>query len=341
MPRLTEDEQAYFAAMREQLADVERQNATDRREPVRLGPIEPMLATTFTGSLETLDQHEWIAEPKYDGTRLIIQHLDDQVQAYTRRGVERSDTIPDVIADLGTSLPDGCVVDGEFAFTNDAGISVFMPIHTNRDRIAARNLRAKYYIFDVLAQDNTWVMDRRLGDRYEILEDVLVETERVIRTPVAYDAFTELYDEIVATGGEGIMVKRRGSRYYPGVRSSHWRKVKAFSTADVVAVGYTAGDGDRASTFGALVMSDGSHYRGRVGTGFSREEREAILDAVVETDTRRVSVVEVGQSFTPIEPLVITVRYQEVTEHGDLRAPVYVTAWPDRSPDSISPLENR
>lgn len=336
--RLTEAEKEQFAAMRERLSDVDREDPDDDREPPTLGPLEPMLAQAFEGTLDQLDPDEWVAEPKYDGTRLLLQRFDGEVRAYSRRGVERSESVPNVIREASTALPTGCVLDGEYAFVDDAGRTEFVPIHTNRERIVNRGLEGTYYVFDVLVHDGDWVTRSRLGERYDLLTELLTETEHVERTPVVETDFQSFYDEFVAVEEEGIMVKRRTSHYYPGIRSNHWRKVKAFTTADLLAVGYTPGEGSRAPTFGALVLSDGEQYRGRVGSGFTRADRERLLEAFEEVDDRPYLIADVGRSYTPIEPIVVTVRFQEITGHGDLRAPVFIAADPDRSPASVDAL---
>ncbi|MDZ7701660.1 MAG: hypothetical protein U5J98_06105 [Halobacteriales archaeon] len=65
--------------------------------------------------------------------------------------------------------------------------------------------------------------------------------------------------------------------------------MKAFTEADVLIVGITEGEGRRSVTFGALVMTDGTRYVGRVGSGFSEDELESIAETVRPTDQRRVS----------------------------------------------------
>jgi bifunctional non-homologous end joining protein LigD len=78
---------------------------------------------------------------------------------------------------------------------------------------------------------------------------------------------------------EGVMAKRLGSTYRPGMRSRDWRKVKNRRRTDVVIGGYTAGTGNRSKSFGALLVGrwadDGRlAFAGGVGTGFT----QAVLD---------------------------------------------------------------
>ncbi len=85
-----------------------------------------------------------------------------------------------------------------------------------------------------------------------------------------------------AQGSKGVMAKRLGSTYVPGKRSPNWRKVKNRIRAEVVIGGFTAGTGNRASTFGALLV--GVRDRRRIGcaspagsgTGFDQATLERL-----------------------------------------------------------------
>src|SRR5262249_47813695 len=77
-----------------------------------------------------------------------------------------------------------------------------------------------------------------------------------------------------AHGLEGVVSKRLRSRYEPGRRSPAWVKTALFHTQEVVVGGWTAGQGRRSDTFGALLLgaydeTGRFRYLGDVGTGFT------------------------------------------------------------------------
>ena len=124
-----------FAQLRDRLTGV---SAAKRHEPTRLTefePIDPMLAETFDGDLAEFDDDGWYAERKYDGTRMLLEKFDGEVRLFTRRHVERSETVPELTSVARNTLPDGLVLDGEVTMVDDEGNSFFMPIHTDRDRL--------------------------------------------------------------------------------------------------------------------------------------------------------------------------------------------------------------
>ena len=57
----------------------------------------------------------------------------------------------------------------------------------------------------------------------------------------------------LASGFEGVIGKRKDSRYETGRRSPSWLKVKPTMSADFVVGGYTSGKGSRASLGSLLV----------------------------------------------------------------------------------------
>jgi DNA ligase-1 len=117
-------------------------------------------------------------------------------------------------------------------------------------------------------------------------------------------SLTHLREELARVeqlGGEGLMLRRPGSRYEAG-RSSSLLKVKSFRDAEARIVEHQAGAGRHAGRLGALVveMPDGTRFN--IGTGFSDAEREA----------------------PPPIGAVVTYRYQELSEAGVPRFPSYV-----------------
>ena len=98
-----------------------------------------------------------------------------------------------------------------------------------------------------------------------------------------------------ALGLEGVVAKRKGSKYVPGRRSPDWRKIKLISTQDCVILGWTPGQGGRARGASAPSWSARStvgelRWVGQVGTGFTQKMLEQLMEQLRATDaatTRR------------------------------------------------------
>jgi DNA ligase 1 len=102
-------------------------------------------------------------------------------------------------------------------------------------------------------------------------------------------------------GGEGLMLRRPGSRYETG-RSSTLLKVKSFHDAEAKVIGHSAGKGKHKGKVGSLtcVAADGTEFS--VGTGLSDAERKS----------------------PPPIGAIVTYRYQELTKAGVPRFPSFV-----------------
>lgn len=111
----------------------------------------------------------------------------------------------------------------------------------------------------------------------------------------------EELERIEGLGGEGLMLRRPGSEYEIG-RSSSLLKVKSFHDSEALVVGHLDGAGRHKGRLGALQVELPDGTRFAVGTGFSDAERN---------------------SPPPIGS-VITYRFQELSDGGVPRFPIYV-----------------
>ncbi len=106
---------------------------------------------------------------------------------------------------------------------------------------------------------------------------------------------------VESLGGEGLMLRRPGSKYEVG-RSQSLLKVKTFHDAEARVIGHAPGTGKHKGRLGALIVELPGGVTFNVGTGFSDAEREA----------------------PPALGAVITFRYQELSDDGVPRFPSYV-----------------
>ncbi len=108
-------------------------------------------------------------------------------------------------------------------------------------------------------------------------------------------------DRVLKLGGEGLMLRKPGSKYESG-RSSTLLKVKVFVDAEAVVVGHEPGKGRHKGRLGAVVAELPSGKRFNIGTGF--------------TDKQRADPPAVGST--------VTFKYQELSPDGVPRFPVFV-----------------
>jgi DNA ligase D-like protein (predicted 3'-phosphoesterase) len=146
----------------------------------------------------------------------------------------------------------------------------------------------------------------------------------------------DYYRAAVAQGLEGVMAKRKDSRYEPGLRSGAWLKIKAQKSCDCVIAGYTPGLGGRGPLFGALLLGlyeDGKLIPvGKVGTGFSDQLLTELMKQFGPLVTTVPQLPGVSGKVVWLEPvLVCDVAYMEVTKDRKLRIPRFIRLRTDKA----------
>ena len=132
----------------------------------------------------------------------------------------------------------------------------------------------RFMVFDLPSSPATF--DERLKRLQEIFEAMespyiaLVEQFRVADR----DTLMDTLSEVVAGGGEGLML-HKGSSLYTAGRTDDLLKLKSYEDAEAVVVGHLPGKGKFTGMLGALLVEMPDGRRFRLGTGFSVEERRS------------------------------------------------------------------
>jgi bifunctional non-homologous end joining protein LigD len=136
-----------------------------------------------------------------------------------------------------------------------------------------------FFIFDVLVLKGNDVMGDPLVKRRELLEKHVFPrmSEPIRYSPVLEASLKDLIQSVKAQGLEGLVAKRRESKYEPGLRSGAWQKMRVNQRQEFVIGGYTVGG----ATFDALVFGyyDGGNliYAARTRNGFTPKLRAELL----------------------------------------------------------------
>ncbi len=248
---------------------------------------EPMLATVYSGQV---DPARCLVSEKYDGVRAIWD-------GSTLR--HRSGRPVSAPASFVSALP-ATPLDGELWL----GRGRFDALSATVRRVVPRDhewAQVSYMVFELPGAAGTF------AERSEHLMAVVADAKapRVACAPqrrVADRAELALkLDEVVAGGGEGLML-HLASATYAGGRSDALMKLKPYLDAEAVVVGYRPGTGRNVSQVGALEVESGDGRRFLVGSGLS--------------DALRRSPPEVGS--------VITYRHRDLTPSGLPRFPTFL-----------------
>lgn len=220
------------------------------------------------GTLPT-DDGRWAYEIKWDGYRTIV--FIDQTDAHPVRlqstsGLDVSDRWPEIAGIESAINATSAIIDGELCVLDDDGKPRF-------ELIQRSERAAVFHAFDVLDIDGNDLTALPYESRRALLESLVEPGPNWIVPANRIGGGAELLAATGAAELEGIMAKRLGSTYRAGTRTDDWRKIKHRRQIEVTIGGFTAGTGNRADTFGALLIGrqvDGElHFAGGVGTGFT------------------------------------------------------------------------
>jgi len=304
-----------------------------RKRTVRVQDVEPMLAETRE---QAFSKPGWVYELKYDGYRLLVGIESGEPRLATRSGRNATAAFPEIVSALRHLPFDNLVLDGEVVVHDDGGTPSFQRLQQRAlltkpidIRAAAAQNPATFYAFDLLGFADLDVRSVPLIQRKALLRQALPTVGPIRYSDHIEERGEAFFEEVRKLGLEGIVAKNGGAAYRGG-RSAQWIKIRSDCTDDFVVVGFTRPKGSR-SGFGALHLAafedERLTYAGRVGSGFTGAELDAVRSALersIRPDTPCVGA-PTGKDHTWVEPaLVCEVRYKEWTEGRQLRQPVFV-----------------
>ena len=283
------------------------------------------------------DDPDWVFETKWDGFRLIACLEHGKVTLYSRNGKIISDSYRGVAQALERLKVDA-VLDGELVALDRRGISHFQLLQ-NALRAEAT---LRYCIFDLMFLDGEDLRDWTLVERKQRLRRLLPKHPLLSFSTHRSQHGSKFFKQALGQGLEGIMAKRKSSKYLSGARTSDWLKIKTARRQEVVIAGFTAPRRSRPH-LGALVLAvrEGKAWRyvGHVGTGFSHATLKELHDklSALRTSTSPFSVRVKDEAVTTwVKPkLVAEVRFTEWTAAGEMRHPVFLGLRDDKLAEDV------
>jgi ATP-dependent DNA ligase len=143
-------------------------------------------------------------------------------------------------------------------------------------------------VFDVMSLARSDVRREPLHVRRELLDRrVLPKLTEPVRYLAELDAaLSDLIGSVKAQGLEGLVAKRRDSRYEAGLRSGAWQKMRVNQGQEFVIGGYTVGS----TTFDALIFGyyegDRLIYAARTRNGFTPVVRAQLMNKFRALETK-------------------------------------------------------
>ncbi len=319
--------------------------------------LAPMLTTAADSAGELPDDSlTWAYEVKWDGVRVLAQvdvEPRPRVRIVSRAGNEATAAYPEFAA-LSGALTAGhtdAVLDGEVVVLR-AGRPSFSALaermHVREARRAAAlatKAPATFIVFDLLRLDGEDLTALPWSRRRALLVEALAATSPTWQLSPVYDDRDALVAATLEQELEGVVAKRRSSRYHCGRRTDDWIKLahKRFQSAVVGGWRWETGSRDR---LGALLIgvpdgAGGLAFAGRVGSGITagvaRHLRQLLEAAPAPASpfTTEVPAVDARGTLWTVPSVVVEVRYLGRGEAGRLRQPVFRGVRSDLRPDDV------
>ncbi len=218
-----------------------------------LAPVQPMLAQTAADVEEAITAHGMASvELKLDGARVQAHRDGDAVRIFSRDGNDVTARLPEVVEQVLQLPARAVVLDGEVLAMREDGspqpFQVTMRRFGRKLDVAAQRqaMPLTPYFFDVVHVDGEDLLDAAYSERQRALGDLLTPAHRVPHIVTASAEEGErFYDDAVARGFEGVMVKTLDAPYEAGRRGAGWLKVKPAHTLDLVVLAAEWGSGRR------------------------------------------------------------------------------------------------
>lgn len=267
----------------------------------------------MAGTGDIAAYRKYVLEPKYDGLRMITRKEGLDLSLYTRTFHSQKGKLPHLEAAF-QEFHGNFTLDGEVVSISDMvqfhgqNVPVASFVNTlsvmgsgiSKAVIQQKRKPLVYIVFDCLydGQDlrrQPDIMRRHAAER--IVTILRKYTRHVILSPRWFPWEESWYDELVALGGEGVILKN-GLASYPvtdtSKRTNNWIKVKATNTADVVVMGFKPGENGFKGLVGAIEFGQYQNgrliHRGRC-SGFDMTTRRKLTD---DPDAYKGRVMEIA-----------------------------------------------
>lgn len=264
-----------------------------------MATVTPMLAKNYDPN--KIDPKGWMASEKLDGVRALW----DGARFWTRNGnvLDAPYRFTGPLSKKSSCLQMGWYLDGELylgrgRFNECSGI-----VRRHGDEW----MGIEYHVFDYTCSfgHGAALRDKYLQESLRIIDLPFV---KYVEQTIIQDSYhlMQLYDEIVAQGGEGLMLKHPLFTYLESgptkKRSPHLLKLKSFHETEALVTGYVPGLGKYSGSIGALICRLPSGKSFNCGSGLLDSERA---------------------HYSCFAGKTITVKYFEMSKDGIPRFPIY------------------
>jgi bifunctional non-homologous end joining protein LigD len=301
-----------------------------------------------TSVAELPEGPDWVYEVKFDGYRALLLQAGSRVEIRSRNDKDLTKAYPSIVAAGHKLHTDSLVLDGEVVALDASGRPSFQAL---QHRSAHPKHVIVYYAFDLLHLDGKDLTSLPLADRRAKLEPI-VTGGGILLSETLEGSARDLIEAVRSLGLEGIVAKRRDSRYVPGERSASWLKLKLDRQQEFVVGGYRSGTNGVDALLVGYYEAGRLRFAGKVRAGFTPHVRRQVFSQIASLGTTRCPFVDLPNSkashwgggvtaeqmaeMSWLKPrVVVQIRFVEWTADGHLRHAAFLGLRADRRASEV------
>ena len=215
---------------------------------------------------------EWMYEVKLDGYRALLLKTGARVQIRSRNDKDLTASYPTVAASGLHLQADQAVLDGEIVAVDAGGRPSFQAL---QHRGAHPRHTIAFYAFDLLHFNGQDLTGATLEERRARLPDVLKDSGILLSIELPGTP-REVIDAVQSLGLEGVIAKRKTSRYVSGDRHGAWVKLKLDKQQEFVIGGYRPGPNGVDALLVGFYEGKALRFAGKVRAGFTAHTRREV-----------------------------------------------------------------
>lgn len=290
----------------------------------------------------------WLYEVKLDGYRAIAIKDGGDVTIRSRNNKDLTAAYPAVAAAVRALKNHSLVLDGEIVAVDSNGRPSFQAL---QHRSARTDHQIVYYAFDVLHVDGADMASLPLDDRRSMLPKIVRRSGVLLSSPLE-GSVADVVCAVGALGLEGVIAKRRDSKYEAGDRSGAWVKLKLERQQDFVVGGFREGVRSVDALLVGYYSARALKFAGKVRAGITPRIRAQLFDLLKPLQIDRCPFVDLPNSksshwgtgvtaeemkdMTWLRPKVVAqIRFVEWTVESNLRHAAFVGLREDKAAASV------
>jgi bifunctional non-homologous end joining protein LigD len=298
--------------------------AFQRKKPEAIGvkaPFPGFIAPALATSIERVPSGErWNHEIKFDGYRVQLHLMNEDVKVYTRRGNDWTRRFKKIVSDAFLIGASSAIIDGEVVVPAADGSTDFSVL---QNELRGKSSKIVMVAFDLLYLNGYDLRKLPLIERKAHLKKLIAGSAIQFSESFEVDG-GDMFKHACSIGLEGVISKVRDSRY-PAGRSNDWVKKTCAQRETLPIAGFALKDNQFDGIYVGRIKGDDLFYAGKVDLGFDKVSA-AQLQARLKPLIRKTQpyAKKIAHRGIWVEPsLLAEIEYRAKSAEGKLRHPFF------------------